>query len=208
MKPAEEIERIVLEVIRRLTAANLGAIPPEGTLQIADRVITLATIEKRLSGVRQLVVRPKAVVTPSVQDELRANNIQLVRRNQQTDTSTKRKLLAANMGSTPIENLISDLPCEVTTVSQESLEATVLSMASRLTKNALGVIFTDAPEAAACLANRRNNVNAFVGYDHESVRRATSTMEVNLLVLESSSSSIATKDMLQLFVSSHDGSAK
>ena len=215
MKTGEEIERIVLEVIRRLTAAKPAAKPAAGpaanshgvSLEIRDRVVTLSTIDQRLDGVGQLVVQPKAVVTPSVQDELRTHNVQLVRLSRPTHDSTTRRLLVANLGSTPIENIIGDLPCDVTMFGQGSLEATIQNMTSQLTENALGVIFTQQPEAAVCLANRHRNVNAFVGWERESVRRATSTMAANLLVLAASSSSNAMQDMLRQFVTIPGGSA-
>jgi hypothetical protein len=81
---AEEIDRIVQEVIRRLTSAGI----PVGTsgestktiLELEERLVTLATIQGRLDGIEQLVVLPKAVVTPSVRDELWDKGIGLVRR--------------------------------------------------------------------------------------------------------------------------------
>ena len=79
MLAAEEIERIVQEVIRRLTSAGKQDSSPKAALQLDDRLITLATIEGRLDGIDQLVVLAKAVITPSVRDELRDRNIELVR---------------------------------------------------------------------------------------------------------------------------------
>lgn len=76
---AEEIERIVQEVIRRLTLAGVRINKPSSTLQLEDRIVTLAKIEGQLEGIQQLVVMPKAVVTPSVRDELRDKKIELVR---------------------------------------------------------------------------------------------------------------------------------
>ena len=75
-----EIERIVQEVIRRLLSLGVRVASSQPTsLAISDRVITLATIEGRLEGISQLVVQSKAVVTPSVKDELRQKKIELVR---------------------------------------------------------------------------------------------------------------------------------
>ena len=80
-----DIERIVQEVIRRLMSAGVRINNARGELQIAeleikDRVITLATLDGQLEGVRQLVVQRNAVVTPSVRDELTDRNIELVRK--------------------------------------------------------------------------------------------------------------------------------
>lgn len=76
---AEEIERIVQEVIRRLTSAGVQVTRFKPTLELEDRLVTLASIEGRLEGIKQLVVLPKAIVTPSVRDELRDKNVELVR---------------------------------------------------------------------------------------------------------------------------------
>lgn len=77
----DQIERIVQEVIRRLTSVGHSVgVRTAAELVIDDRVISLASVEGKLSGVSQLVVRKKAVVTPSVKDELRQKNVELVRR--------------------------------------------------------------------------------------------------------------------------------
>jgi len=75
-----EIERIVQEVIRRLMSlgVRVGS-SPMSALTIEDRVITLSTIEGQLEGIQQVIVQPKAVVTPSVRDELRQKKIELLR---------------------------------------------------------------------------------------------------------------------------------
>lgn len=90
----EQINWIVAEVIRRLgvavkqsangavvdQAANRGAVesPSKTDLRLTERLITLRTIEKQLSGMKRVVVPTKSVVTPAVKDELRARKIELV----------------------------------------------------------------------------------------------------------------------------------
>ncbi len=81
---AEEIERIVQEVIRRLAVAGIRANPnksdkPDKALTIESRLITLATLEGQLEGINQVIVPPRAVVTPAVKDELRDRKIELTR---------------------------------------------------------------------------------------------------------------------------------
>jgi hypothetical protein len=87
----EQLEWIVAEVVRRLTAAGVARAPTRerwsceanhGTvsedLAIADKVVTLRSIEGRLVGVKRLVVQPRVVITPAVKDELKQRNIELV----------------------------------------------------------------------------------------------------------------------------------
>ena len=74
----EQVETIVLEVIRRL--GLLGAKPNlKNELSLGERVVTMRLIKGRLDGVTRLVVARQAVVTPSVRDELKQRKIELVR---------------------------------------------------------------------------------------------------------------------------------
>jgi len=78
----EQIQWIVAEVLRRLEVAEPTNGQPamiNGTeLRFADKVVTMRAVEKRLTGVRRVVVQPRAVVTPAVKDELKARKIELV----------------------------------------------------------------------------------------------------------------------------------
>ena len=91
---AEQVEWIVLEVIRRLGLAERAAAHPQpavahpgpaaaqagpaAELRLADKVVTLQTLDGRLSGVVRVVVARRAVVTPAVKDALRQRKIELV----------------------------------------------------------------------------------------------------------------------------------
>jgi hypothetical protein len=81
----ELFERIVREVLRRLQAAGVkieAADSPAvaAELVLAERLVTLTTLDGRLRGVQRVVVPPRAVITPSARDELRDRNIELVTR--------------------------------------------------------------------------------------------------------------------------------
>jgi hypothetical protein len=75
----EQVEAIVLEVIRRLGLLGLPQQSPASELSLTERVVTLRSVEGRLAGVRRLVVARRAVVTPAVKDELKQRKIELVR---------------------------------------------------------------------------------------------------------------------------------
>jgi hypothetical protein len=79
----QDVEQIVLEVIRRL--GLLGSPQPiapttKSELILTDQVITTRLVEGKLTGVARLVVTPRAVVTPSVRDKLHDLQIELVRK--------------------------------------------------------------------------------------------------------------------------------
>jgi hypothetical protein len=81
------VETVVQEVLRRLAAggtcaapaAGLPAAPQSRELILAERLVTLATLQGRLDDVTRLVVPRRAVVSPAVHDELRAKGIELRR---------------------------------------------------------------------------------------------------------------------------------
>lgn len=80
----EQVETIVLEVIRRLGLLKDGVALGERSLTTADltlteKVITMRLVEKRLAGITRLVVARRAVVTPAVKDELKKHKVELVR---------------------------------------------------------------------------------------------------------------------------------
>ena len=84
------LEWLVAEVIRRLQKlAEVTPNPrpprqpplrrngPSRDLVLDTRVVTLAAIERQLANVQRVLVRPGAVVTPSVKDDLRKRHIRL-----------------------------------------------------------------------------------------------------------------------------------
>ncbi len=78
---AVQIEYIIREVVRRLTEMNQATPATTGVeLVLAERLVTLRDIEKRLAGIAKVSVGLRTVVTPSVRDLLRQKKIQLVRR--------------------------------------------------------------------------------------------------------------------------------
>jgi hypothetical protein len=87
----EQVETIVLEVIRRLGLLETNSTRERGTetnptrergsdeLTLKDKVVTMRLVEGRLSGVTRLFVNAKAIVTPAVKDELKQYKVELVR---------------------------------------------------------------------------------------------------------------------------------
>jgi hypothetical protein len=80
----EQVAAIVVEVIRRLGLMDTNPTRQRGIekgsdLQLTEKVITTRTIEGQLTGIKRLIVEPRAVVTPAVRDDLKHRNIELVR---------------------------------------------------------------------------------------------------------------------------------
>jgi hypothetical protein len=80
----EQVEWIVVEVLRRLGAPGVAgrersSTSADGELVVTDRVISLRAIDGRLVGVKRLVVPRQAVITPAAKDELKQRQIEVVR---------------------------------------------------------------------------------------------------------------------------------
>lgn len=78
------IERIVQEVIRRLTERGADVERCAGEtgsneLRVEAKVVALAALDGKLSGIRRVIVGPRAIVTPAVKDELKDREIELIR---------------------------------------------------------------------------------------------------------------------------------
>jgi len=89
---AQDIERIVSEVVRRLRQAGVDVQSKDDgpsdssaeaaggtTCTLSEHVISLDSIQGKLESVQQLVVGARAVVTPAVVDALRERKITLQR---------------------------------------------------------------------------------------------------------------------------------
>jgi len=78
----QDVERIVVEVIRRLGLLGPATAAPanRNELTLAERVVTMRLLEGKLEGVARLVVPARAVVTPAVRDELNDRQIELIRK--------------------------------------------------------------------------------------------------------------------------------
>ena len=78
----EQVEWIVLEVLRRLEALRVPgdarSSSPAAELTVTDRVVTMRSIDGKLNGVSRLRVQPRAVITPAVKDELKKRKIELI----------------------------------------------------------------------------------------------------------------------------------
>ncbi len=202
------MDRIISEVMRRL-AVPLGALDAAPTqeanacLRISGGVVSLSAVEGRLEHVRQLVVSRRAVVTPAVRDELRKRDIELVRDHSSAlPGDLAPRLVVANMCSTGVEHLLAELPSEICLLSRSSLSEAISTMATELSNDdTLGLVVTDAPEAAVCLSNRNANVRAIFGLHETSVKRAVSTIAANVLIISSlEKSDFETRSLLRAFL--------
>lgn len=187
-----DIDWIVAEVVRRLTVGQTAGLPTMAKA-ISDKVITLETVNK-YNQQTELVILPRAIVTPAAKDELKKRNIRLIRQGElvatkQTIKTTSGKLLAANLGAdyqaTTLTQLASAYGANLEQHSLAALPQLVASHAARVSREgARAVWFTSQAAHAVCLANREAKVWAVQGSDEASVKAAMSSIPANVLVID------------------------
>ncbi len=215
MKPLEaEIERIVREVLGRLGSAasqtSGGAASTNNgsaTLIFEQRVVTQADLEGRLENKTRVTVLPGAVITPAARDYLRERNIALVRgdTNGQRSSSVRIKLAAAGTTYEPGE-LIRQLSAEgidIELLDRGDLLSAVDALAENVARGGFsGVLLTNDPAAALCLANRQPGIRAALAASVVDVEAAILQIGVNMLVIEpTGKSSVALRQMIRRFCS-------
>jgi len=204
-----DIERIVREVMRRLEVPQpvddkVGAdvqTPPEpkpdnSKLRLSGRVVTLASLDSRLAGVRQVVVAKGTVVTPAVRDELRKKKIKLEfsDNGHRANVSVGGVLLGMVEGSYDAAALLKAVSAEVGETQRIDgscwIEVTRQMTEAIAGETKCGVLVTCRATAAVCLANRTSGLRAALGVGTAAVKDATETIGANLLVVDPTASSL------------------
>lgn len=192
---AAEIERMVRDVLSRMTAAA-PAPNPTAALELANRVITLDDVDGRLAEINQLIVAPKAVVTPAVRDVLRQRKISLVRRaaGGKADPVAKHSIAVAVAASKfDSSRLVDDLRRDGYGVQQLAQAGTVSAVRELADGAARGgvrsLLLADQTEAALIAANRYGGVRAVGGDDPQQVAQASAAVDANFLVVRPSGKS-------------------
>ena len=176
---ASDVERIVGEVLRRLRQDDAGHDAHEraaaeksqensATVTIAERVVSLAALEGRLAGVDKVLVSGDAVVTPAAGDELRRRKITLeIKRKETVKQQSQRPIVAASTVVAPTLLAVVDREGgDVTRAVCSETVAAVRQLQQAVCRDGcLGLLLTDRPAAAACLANRKAGIRAALATD-------------------------------------------
>jgi hypothetical protein len=221
---AAEIERIVQKVLAELratdAAANGGSELPAAPQAredenprcvIADRVVTLATLEGRLDGASIVVVPRGAVITPAARDALKLRNARL----EFADAShgEAKKVIELIVG---IADVPDDVGAATKTIqdhlagmaSVQAMQQTDLTMlAGRMaewiqSRPSLGIVLTRRPAAAVCLANRHRGLRAVWANTPKALAEAMNTIAPNVMTYNPADhAAAAQRSMLREFVS-------
>ena len=208
----EQQETIVREVVRQLRAMTQTAtvstekkhdpqVAPrtslgptqqratESVVKLGVRVVTLAEVEGRLEGVKEVVIGPQAVLTPAVRDLLTQQQIAVTRTTLETASASQMQLLVGGLltNGKNLENYwqqIQRLGISSQQVVGANLATIVQEMGSLLASGTqLGMLLTVETAVAHCLANRHAGVRAILANKEDAVRRDTQAVGANLLVV-------------------------
>lgn len=154
----------------------------------AGRVVPVDALAGRLSGLRRLVVRRGAVVTPAVRDLLRQHAVDLVtaidgRGIRHAEVPLALLTVACHYDPAP---LVASLTREVTIarIPASDLVGGVDALAARVGCGGwLGLLVTEQTAAALCLANRHAEVRAAAVAGAEEVDEVTRAIGANVLVV-------------------------
>lgn len=213
MAEAIDIDGIVREVVRRLRALSTSAeaspapaashpkpaspstpaatASEPSTLHFAERLVTLAALNGKLNGHKQLAVGRKAIVTPAVVDELKRRGVTIVRQDSTNSQNAKVRLLVSATSGNVKTAVRSDLSSATAGVewlechATSSLVGAVQELARHVSQRKLpGLLLTEQPLSAAVVANRNQNIRAAVIGDARSLDDALAQIGCNLIAVD------------------------
>lgn len=189
------IERIVRDVIERLSAANVATHetngkaedpkPARDELVLSARVVTVSELTA-LKGVKRLIIPPRAVITPAARDLLRQHAIDVAYSVRPSGPRPRLVIGASDAGrdvAALIEKLIAD-GIEVQRLANAGLGTMTAELADLVARSGyVGMVWTVHTVAALCLANRHHGVRAVCGSDVTTLRQAIHDVGANVLII-------------------------
>lgn len=209
-----DIDAVVREVLRRLQALTAAApaspsaaavapkppaapkpaaaaTPEPSTLHFTERLVTLAALNGKLNGHKQLAISRKAIVTPAVVDELKRRGIAIVRHDAVNSQNAQVRLLVSATSGSVKASVRSDLSSATAEVEWIECHATnsLVGAAQELTRHITqrklpGLLLTEQPLTAAVVANRNPGIRAAVVSDGRSLDEALSQIGCNLVAVD------------------------
>lgn len=192
----------------------------EGELAIPERVVTAAVLGDRLQGIRRLLVRPGAILTPAVRDLLRQRQIVVT----YGPVPPASDAAGRNGAEAAAESAADVLPIVLVTrrISAAQLsglfrgedlrivpeEMDCMVRASQRAAEAVrrpggrAVVVTSLTAAGVCLANRLSGVRAVAGRRPNEVALDAAAVGANVLVADARQGVFQVKRMVMEFVRS------
>jgi ribose 5-phosphate isomerase RpiB len=185
-----QIDLIVREVLERLRQHAPEPLPAQsGELVLSDRVVTLRTVDGKLDGIRQVTVSKAAIVTPAARDEFAQREIACVRRDEAKAKSKVNQNAAccvvAATSAAQAQRASGLFDGNVAAVEAVTFVEAAEELCRRVAASSgWGVLFTDQPAAAVCLANRHSHIRAAHVVHPETARAITASIGANVFVID------------------------
>ncbi len=204
----DTIRRLVAEVIARVTAggaaaalptsgstpssvpSSVGKPPSANGVLLADKVVTLAVLERLPAGTASVVVGATAVVTPSAREHARDAGIEIAR-GQATPVSpaAMRPFIVAHAecggdAAGRCAALVRTMPAaqQLPATGLADVVAAIATHAAR--DGARAILLAGRPAVAAVLANRSAGLRAVTARDAAGLLAAASECGANLLIVD------------------------
>jgi hypothetical protein len=176
---------------------------PGEVLRWSGRVVTAEDLRQSLNGQRELIVTPRAIITPSASDHLKANGVKVLREEASTQAATEVHNRTVGWGYA-LERPDSLVGSVVQSLQREGLNFSELSLAScQLPAGAIAcglareaaqcvvreecwgaVVYCLDPELVCCVANKIKGIRAVCVHSSGQSSRAIKGMGANFLALE------------------------
>lgn len=203
----ETIRRLVAEVVARITAQAATSVAPKPAaassygqpqgataVTVAEKVVTLAALERLPSGTARVVVATNAVITPSAREHARDAGIEIVRATATTAATVpaSRPFIVAHAdGRGDAAGRCASIVRSVPGAQQlpaTGLADVVTAIATHASRDgARGILLTGRPAAAVILANRSASLRAVTARDAASLLAAAAECSANLLIIDPTS---------------------
>jgi hypothetical protein len=209
-----DVERVVREVLSGINArgARRAGAPAGGELRLTKKLVTLADVEGRLEGVRQVVIAGGAVLTPAARDELKKFAVAIASAVPAKPAATEAVCACIVETRCDARALAAAIENEVSAewLAAAELPAAVDGVCGRVAGGGLGVLLTSGLAAALCLANRKRGVRAALGSSVAATDAAIASISANLLVVDPAGLSVfALRQLLRTWVRGRrDGSGR
>lgn len=200
---ADTIRRLVAEVIARLQSEPAAppprsAAPASGSgepvaaaaVTLADKVVTLAVVQRVPSGTRRALVPATAVITPSAREHARDAGIEIVRGSgAPAQSASSRPFIVAHAecggdATGRCAAIVRGVP-NAQQIPASGLADVVAAIATHASRDgARAVLLCSRPAAAVILANRGPSLRAVTARDAASLLAAATETAANLLVVD------------------------
>lgn len=192
----DEVERIVRAVLGELNVASARSAKlletndrnSGRTLVLTSKVVSLAELEGKLKDVTRLVVPRGAVITPAARDELRKFAVAVASATDGKTIARVRLVLAAaetTFERTALAAALAGEGIAVELIASRELASAVDELTRKVVVDKqFGLLITDMPAAALCLANRQRGVRAALAHGLAAVSEAVEMIAANLLVID------------------------